>query len=172
MTSLSRPRRRAAAAGVAVVVALVAIVAVGRWEHNRNVAAQNARMEAVYRVATAGGIVSSRLDGYRLAWTFDCLLYHPVGKPEDSSAFELCFDPYGRLIETIDRSSDSPSFGDLHAEPSRSAVRVPVPRILAAIKALGGRKDPRLAGTGLDRTTLPVHFSDVGVASPPPPPKH
>lgn len=168
MTRLPNSRRLAAWL-VAAAAVLVAVVLVGRWERNRNVHAQNVRMEAVYRKATADGFVSRLLDGYRLDWSFDCLLYHAPGHPKDISDYELCFDPNGRLVQTVDRSSGTPSFADLHSEPSRTAVRVPVPRILAAFKALGGSKDPRLAGVGLHQATLPVRFADIGVVGPPPP---
>lgn len=160
---LTATRPRVIYAVVPALALVVGLVFLGRWEEHHNAAVQNARMAAVYRLATSDGLISKRLYAYRLDWRFDCLVYSPPGRPSETNALELCFDPQGRLVETIDRRTPSPTFGSLREQPSLATVRVPVRRLLAALAALHAfQYDSRLAGVSRDRSTLPVRFDDLG----------
>jgi hypothetical protein len=157
-------------AGALVVLAL--LVVVGRWERNRNAARQNARMEAVYRTATAQGLDSPLLDRYRLDLQADCLLYHPPGRPQDNAAYELCFDAQGRLVETIDRHTGKPQFASLREQPGLAAIRVrpaAIDRILVrrGVFAL----DPRIKGETPDPNALTLVNGDMGAFAFPRPEK-
>ncbi|MGH3049088.1 MAG: hypothetical protein ACRDLK_02940 [Gaiellaceae bacterium] len=163
-------RRTGAVAGVAVV-ALVALAFVGRWERGRNASSQNGQMRAVFDVATSRGLDSRLLDEYRLDFAFDCLLYHPAGRPADVAAYELCFDRRGRLVETIDRHTGTPRFASLHEQPALSDLRIPVPRLMAILAARGApQADPRLASVSADASTLPLASGDEGAFRFPKPP--
>ncbi len=145
--------------------ALVGLVFVGRWEQRHNAANQNARMKSVFRLATSDGLLSRRLDAYRLASSFDCLLYAPPGDPTATSGLELCFDSQGRLVQTIDRRQATPRFASLQEQPSLATVRVPVPKLEHLLVATGiYARDPRLKGAPLEPSHLPIASSgDVGV---------
>ena len=163
-------RRRVRLAGVLLfaLVLLVALPFVGRWEQRRHADAENPRMAAMYREATAGGLISGRLDAYRLAGAFDCLLYAaPGGQPPGPDALELCFDPQGRLVQTIDRRGSQPRIASLQEQPSLATLRVPVRRLIAALAKVGAFADPRLKGVSRDLATLPVGFADTGASSNP-----
>ena len=155
-------RRRLVTVVALALVALAVAAAVGRWERQRNAGAQNREMAVVYRLATSDGLISPRLHFYRLFYEFDCLVYGQAGRPVAVSAYELCFDPQGRLVETIDRRTSTPVFGTLRTDPSLATLTVPVPRLLAALRALGAAKDDRLAGVSLHGSELPVGFPDRG----------
>lgn len=149
--------------GAIAFAALVSLPFVGRWERNRNAAVQNRAMDAVFRRATSDGLVSRRLWRYRLNWSFDCLVYKAQSDPTATSGLELCFDPRGRLIETIDRVSGTAHFGSLIEQPTLATLTVPVPTLLRAFAAAGAFRDPRLAGVSPARlTSLPVGFYDIG----------
>ena len=165
MSGTTRSRRIAAALAL-VLVLLAGIAVLGRWERGRNAATQNRRMAAVFRLATSRGLDSPLLDEYRLASTFDCLLYHPAGRPRAMSAYELCFDSHGRLVQTIDRSSGSPKFASLQEQPSLSTLHVPVDRVMRIFAVRGVlAKDPGLAGVKEDVPMLPLVDSDIGAHS-------
>ena len=112
--------RRAVGIGVAVVVALALLVAVGRWEEHR--AARN-EMDGMRSVLTAigGKIDSPRLSGYRFGPPA-CLAYHTKTM---LLALQLCFDGEGRLIQSVDRRPDQPRYSSLEYEPSLSTIRFP-----------------------------------------------
>jgi hypothetical protein len=164
-------RRALLGAAAAAAVLLAALPFVGRWERDRHARSENARMAAVYRVATSDGLASPRLDAYRLAYLYDCLLYHPEGKPTATSAYEICFDGQGRLVQTIDRTTGAmPRIGSLLEQPALATLRVPVSRLRALFRQTGIFQDPHLAG----RTAgpgLPSIGGDVGVKLLPHPPK-
>lgn len=164
------PREIAVAA--LLLGALVVAIFVGRWEGSHNASVQNARMAAVFRLATARGLISSELDRYRLADGFDCLAYHPVGEPRAISTYELCFDSTGHLVQTIDRRTDPPHFGSLLEAPGQATLSVPVHRLLAAFAAVGAFRDPRFAGVTRTQSTLPVAFNDIGLFYIPKPKHH
>jgi hypothetical protein len=159
-------RRRLIALVLVGLVALAATVGVGRWERSRWAARENAEMSSVYAAATSDGLISGRLDAYRLAPYFDCLLYHPPGHPQEVSALELCFDPNGILVETIDRLHGTPRFGTVRSDPSVSKTRLPVSRLEAAFLTVSAGIDPRLVGR-LSGPTLPVSNTDLGISGSP-----
>lgn len=163
-----RPIRGTVVAAL-MLVALLALVVVGRWERSRNDRVQNTRMAAVFHRATSEGLVSKRLDLYRLADTFDCLDYRPPEQPKAKAAFELCFDREGRLVQTVERLTYPPRYASLLESPSAATLSVPVPRLLAAFAAVGAFRDPRFAGVTRNSSTLPVGFSDIGAVSIPKP---
>ena len=160
-------RGRLLAGITAGIVLLGAMLVVGRWERGHNAAHENAVMARVFRLATAHGLISGQLDAYRLAGAFDCLLYHPPGRPDEVTALELCFGPTGRLIQTIDRRHDPPDYGDLQSQPSLATISVPVPKLLAAFFHVTGGQDSRIAGHFTD-STLPVGNNDIGARGTPP----
>lgn len=149
---------------IAGAVALLVVLAfVGRWEGNRNVRVQNARMRAVWDVATSDGFFSSRAKLYRLDEFFDCITYSPRGRPQDYSAYELCFDRQGRLVQTIDRHTGTPVFSSLLEEPSRAAIRVPIPTIYRDFERVGICKDHRLVEWPCRPDAIPTTNGDQGL---------
>ncbi|HVS85728.1 MAG TPA: hypothetical protein VHD91_08850, partial [Gaiellaceae bacterium] len=104
-------------------------------------------------------------------YRFDCLLYSPPGHPRLISAYEICFDPDGRLVQTIDRHTGTPHFASLLEQPSSATFRVPVPRLIALFRRLGVFGDDRLAGKQDETTTLPTIDADSGARYFPRPPK-
>ncbi len=162
-TRLAGVRARGAWLVVAALAVLVALPFLGRWEEHRNASVQNERMAAVFRVATASGLVSKRLYAYRLGWTSDCLVYSDPRDASATNALELCFDANGRLVETIDRRSGTPKFASLQEQPSLATLRVPVPRLLTALSAAHAFKwDPRLKGFDPHSDALPMRNADLG----------
>jgi hypothetical protein len=161
--SIVRSHRRLAAGIAVAAVLLAALVAVGRWERSRHARSENARMAAVFRLATVDGLNSRLLDGYRLSNPYDCLLYHPPGKPLETSAYEVCFDAHGRLVQTIDRDSGTAQIGSLLEQPSLATLRVPVRSILQIFVSRGLTKaDARLHGITAGMPTLPISSGDIG----------
>ena len=155
---------RRAAVVIAGAVALLAVLAfVGRWEGDHNVRAQNARMRVVWNAATSDGLLSSRAKLYRLNEFFDCIAYAPRGRPQDYSAYELCFDRQGRLVQTIDRHSGTPVFSSVLEEPSRADLRVPVPVLYAGFKRLGICEDHRLVEWPCRPDAIPTTNDDQGL---------
>jgi hypothetical protein len=79
-----------------------------------------------------GPLDAPQLDQYRyLSFDMQCLLYR---RGHDPFARELCFDPQGRVIETIDRrTAPKPRIHSLRDDPTRSSVhrdRAEVSRLL------------------------------------------
>lgn len=155
-----------------MVVVLGVVVVVGRWEEHRYARSENEGMAAIYRLATAHGFISSQLDRYRLTPTFDCLLYHPPTHPLYISAYELCFDQHGRLVEAIDRVTNPPRFPTLRQVPSLATLHVPVAEIVRALTKMGAFRDPRLQGHVSSTTALPLGIADGGAMRIRPPRKH
>ena len=146
------------------VVTLAVLPFVGRWERSRHARTENARMEAIYGAATSDGLNSKRLIRYRLDSSFDCFVYYPKGHPDELSAYELCFDPEGRLVETVNRRAGVPKFGSLLEEPSLAAVRVPVHELIAVlVERKAPPADARLAGLTMASTRLPLAEDDIGL---------
>jgi hypothetical protein len=142
------------------VAALAACVPLGRWEHRRMVDDERAGMAAAFRAATAQGLRSRALDAYRLAPAFDCLLYR-TGSTEPYG-LELCFDPQGGLVETIDRRTRDVRISSLRAESREAGIVIPPARLLKAFAQVGMFSDDRIAGLRLSNDLLPVGFDDVG----------
>jgi hypothetical protein len=72
-------------------------------------------------LATIGPLDQTSLAGYRRLGTFDCLLYR---RGSDPFALEVCVDPGGRVVETIDRRQGDPRVWSLREDRVHSAVRV------------------------------------------------
>ena len=155
---MDRHGARVAAGVVAALVALAAFAALGRWERGHNASVQNARMRAVFAAATGGGsLYNRRLDRYRLSLQFDCLLYAPPGRSQDASAYELCFNRQGTLVQTIDRHTGTPAFSSLLEEPGLARIHVPVPVLEGILEKIGAfATDPRLVDVTPDPLRLPV----------------
>jgi len=86
-----------------VLVVLVALVPVGRWERGHRADTQNRGLRSV--LAAVGPLDQPSLDAFRYLFNFQCLLYKRGTNP---FALELCTDAQGRLVEAIDRRSGSP----------------------------------------------------------------
>jgi hypothetical protein len=144
--------RRAGLLGIVILVILVLLVPLGRWQAHRALAADQHQIERI--AALAGPLGGQRLAAYRLA-TYDCLLYQ-VGK--DPFAIELCFDPFGHLVEAIDRRhyGFDPQIGSVQYTPSATSITVPPSRLLKLIQRAGG-----LRGVQLNGGLLPGPFTDV-----------
>jgi hypothetical protein len=139
METIARRQKGSSMGGVGsfalgVAAALVALIPVGRWERSRRARDQVAGMRGV--VAAVGPLDSRSLDAFRHFQQFDCLLYKRGRNP---FALELCVDPAGRVIETIDRrGSGDPKIWSLRDDPTRSTLRVDraeVDRLLRKMEA-------------------------------------
>lgn len=111
--------RRLAVAAAAVLVAAVALVAVGRWERSRQLHAAVSGIASVRR--RVGPLDNPSLAGFRKLPAFDCLLYRRGANP---FALELCVDPAGRVVEAFDRRAAHRKIWTVRFEPSASTVRV------------------------------------------------
>lgn len=113
-----RHRVLLAAAGTVLVAAL--LVGVGRWERRHAVDEQVAGFRVV--LAAVGGRLDERtLSGFRYGPP-DCLSYHDTIQ---RFAYQLCFDPQGRLVEAVDRRGTQPKYYSLEYEPPLSPLRFP-----------------------------------------------
>jgi hypothetical protein len=153
--------RRAGVIGVALILVAAVLVVVGRWERSRWAARQNAGIAAL-RAAVGPDLASNRLAGFRLSYTFDCLLY------TDGAAVygeELCFDPKGRIVEAIDRRTTKSVFWTLRMSPQSATVHER-PALIDCILRSAGVRMP--AST----TSIPVGSPDMGVSLVPPKRSH
>jgi hypothetical protein len=112
--------RRLGVATVTVVVCVVALVLLGRWEQQRAVERQAAGMRTV--LAAVGGRPDvSTISGYRygppncLSYYADRLLF----------ALQLCFSPDGHLVTAVDRRGSAPVYYSLEYRPSFSPLVFP-----------------------------------------------
>jgi hypothetical protein len=111
--------RRLLAVVGAGLLAILILVAIGRWERGRRA---DEEMEGMRSVLTAvGDLDSSSLRGFRVLARFDCLLYE---RGTNDFALELCVDDEGRVLEAIDRRGDEPKIWSLRDDPTRSDVTV------------------------------------------------
>ena len=115
----ARPARWTLAAAAGLVVLLVAVVPLGRYERSMWVDAEVDGMKRT--LALIGPLDSPSLSGYRVLPNFDCLVYR---RGDNLFAFEACVDADGRVVETIDRRRFERSIHSLRAEPTASRVRV------------------------------------------------
>lgn len=126
------PRRVAALAGAAVAFLLV-LIPIGRWERTRHARDEVRGMRRV--LAAVGPLDNPTLDAYRVGLVpFDCLVYKRGSNPY---ALELCIDPQGRLVETIDRRSGTPRIWSLREDPTRSTIRVDLSEVETLLRKLG-----------------------------------
>lgn len=112
--------RRLLWAGLAVVLALLLLIPVGRWERDRRADEEMRGMRTV--IAAVGDLDSPTLRGFRVLANFDCLLYE---RGRNDFALELCVDDEGRLIEAIDRRGEGdPKIWSLRDDPKGSELRL------------------------------------------------
>jgi hypothetical protein len=124
--------RRWFAAGGAAVVALVALVVLGRHERSTHASAENQKIAEIRRLV--GPLDSPSLDAFRLLPQFSCLLYERGG---NRFALELCVDGQGRVVEAIDRRGRTPRIASLREDPSHATVRVDRPEVDRLLRKLG-----------------------------------
>ena len=122
--------RRTVVAAAAVVLALAALVPVGRWERDRRAAEENRGLRSI--LAAVGPLNGPTLQTYRHLVNFDCIVYARDGHP---FGLEICVDHDGRLIEAIDRrNSRDPEIWSLRDDPTRAAVRLDRVRFLELVR--------------------------------------
>lgn len=122
-----RPRM-AFAVILGVALASVGLVLLGRWEEHHSARVENAGMEKVLRAV--GPLKSAQPTGFRIS-NPSCLAY---SVPQNRYGLQLCFDPVGRLVETVDRRGAQPVYASLNYQPSLSTIRFPasfIARLLA-----------------------------------------
>lgn len=110
------------AVGAVLVAAL--LVGAGRWERRHAVDKQAAGFRTVL-AAVGGRLDEKTLSGFRYGPP-DCLSYHDASQ---RFAYQLCFDPQGRLVEAVDRRGAQPTYYSLEYEPSVSPLRFPRPLV-------------------------------------------
>jgi hypothetical protein len=101
------------------LVALAALVPLGRWEARRHADAEMRGMSET--LGLIGPLDSPTLSGYRVLPAFDCLVYRRGSNP---FALELCVDREGRVVETIDRRGFEPRIHSLREDRAASTLRV------------------------------------------------
>jgi hypothetical protein len=111
--------RRIGLVAVAAVAIAVVLVVVGRWERSHRAHVQNAGMRRV--LGEVGPLDNPTLHDFRFLSSFQCLLYTRGKNP---FALEICADPQGRVVETIDRRGNGPKIWSLRDDPTRSTVRI------------------------------------------------
>jgi hypothetical protein len=123
---------RRAAAAIAIVIAAVALVVIGRWERSRHVDDELHGLRAV--LADVGPLDSPSLDSYRVSLVpFDCLLYR---RGSNRYALELCIDEDGRLVEAFDRREGFHVWS-LRDEPTASTIHVDRGEVDRLLRKLG-----------------------------------
>jgi len=110
--------RRVATGVVVVLVAAIAVVALGRWEGARHADRENDGIERVYDAV--GDLEGPTLEGFRFLEEFQCLVYERDGR---TFALELCVDWDGRVVEGIDRRGDDVEISSLREDAERARVR-------------------------------------------------
>jgi hypothetical protein len=111
--------RRLLAVVGAGLLAILLLVAIGRWERDSRAEEE---MEGMQTVLTAvGELDSPSLRGFRVTAGFDCLLYE---RGKNDFALEVCVDDEGRVLEAIDRRGDEPKIWSLRDDPTRSDLTV------------------------------------------------
>lgn len=111
--------RRIVAVLAVVLVAALAVVAVGRAERTRHADVENDGIERVY--SAVGDLEGPTLAGFRFATEFQCLIYRRESR---TFALELCADWEGRVIEAIDRRGGETEIWSLREDPERARVRL------------------------------------------------
>lgn len=111
--------KRRALVGVAALLVLAVLVALGSWERERRADRESAGIRAV--LSEVGSLDSDELRGFRIFVNFQCLVYE---RRRNDFALELCVDDAGRVVEAIDRRDGTPEVWSLRDDRSRSQVRV------------------------------------------------
>ena len=119
---------------VALLVVLGAALArvaipIGRRERSHADAVQVARMRAV-QAAVGTELEQPALSAYRIDPGFLCLLY---ARGERYFAYELCYDPLGRLVETVDRSGSVAIYGSVVYDPALAPSTIARPQAVAML---------------------------------------
>jgi hypothetical protein len=114
-------------------VALVALVPLGRWEHDRASDEQSAGLERAW-ASVGGRIDAPALSAYRITVFANCLLYERDGNPY---ALELCFDARGRLVEAIERGEET-RISSVRHDAARASVRVDTGSLFRLLVRAGG----------------------------------
>lgn len=118
----------------ALVVVLLALIPVGRWEAHRHARHEIAGIRKV--LAAIGPLDSKSLDAYRKGVGnpgLDCLLYKRGTNP---FALEICFDAAGRVVEGYDRRGTGPKIWSLREDPTASTVHIDYARAEALVTRL------------------------------------
>jgi hypothetical protein len=118
---------------LACVLVAGGLVAVGRWERERQVDKQVRGMADVRRLV---GPLGRSLSGFRAVSDFECLVYRRGTNP---LALELCVDRAGRVVEAIQRWHGNHIY-TLRFEPMASTLRLDpaeVKRLFAKMRTLG-----------------------------------
>jgi hypothetical protein len=132
--SMARRAREPVVLALAAIAALAVLVVVGRWEERHHAHSELAGMRKT--LALVGSLDNNTLTAYRINVDnrFDCLIYK---RGANRLALELCFDRTGRLVETIDRRSGSPTISSLREDPAASTIRFDWAEIVRLLKRLG-----------------------------------
>ena len=111
--------RRLAIGAAAVLVVVLVLVAVARWERGEHADREN---DGIARVrAAVGDLDGPTLEGFRFLGEFQCLIYGRGGR---TFALELCVDWDGRVVEAIDRRGEEVRIWSLREDPERASTRV------------------------------------------------
>lgn len=123
---------KATALTVAVVVVAAGLVALGRWERDREGQREVNGFRIVQRLI--GPLDSHSLSGFRVLPAFDCLTYRRGANP---LALELCVDRTGRVVEAIDRRSYDRRIWSLRFDPGASTDRVSEREVRRLLRKMG-----------------------------------
>lgn len=125
-------RANRAAAATAALAAIAAAFFGGRWEENRAIEREQARIEAAFALV-GGEIDAPTLSGYRVT-DLDCL-YYDLEKRR--YAVTLCFDAAGRLVESADRRGAEPTYSSVRLHPESAPATVDPNRVRALLRRIG-----------------------------------
>jgi hypothetical protein len=112
--------RRMLLTGIAIVVAALVLIAVGRFERHQEQASVNRHIEEV-RAAIRPSLTRPGPDSYLYSPGRSCVLYGAAGR---SYGLELCVDPEGRVIEAVDRRGATSHFYSLVDEPRAAQLHI------------------------------------------------
>ena len=117
-------RKRLLALSLPLLALAVVVIAipVGRHERTRADAEQVARIRAVH-AQVGDPLRQPSLAAYRADPGFLCLFY---ARGERYFALEECFDPQGRVIETVDRSGSAAIYGSVAYRPELAPARISI----------------------------------------------
>lgn len=131
---MKRPSTRWLLAAGALVVVLLALIPVGRWEARRHARHEVAGIRGV--LAAIGPLDQPSLDAYRKGVGnpgLDCLLYKRGTNP---FALEICFDAAGRVIEGYDRRGSGPKIWSIREDPTASTLHIDYAQAETLLKRL------------------------------------